>query len=78
MINTGSSPEMRGKLDEWGIGVNVVAEDEQVLAEAILMLAGNPDLCAEMGARARKVAEEQFDQARSYQVIVELIGSLVE
>ena len=78
MINTGSSPEMRGKLDEWGIGVNVVAEDEQVLAEAILMLAGNPDLCAEMGARARKVAEEQFDQARSYQVIIELIGSLVE
>ena len=77
MINTGSSPEMRGKVEEWGIGLNVVAEDDQELALAILKLAIDPEGRAQMGARARKVAEERFDQAHSYQVIVDLIRSLV-
>jgi glycosyltransferase involved in cell wall biosynthesis len=77
MINTGSSPEMRGKVDEWGIGVNVVAEDAQVLADAILKLAADPEMRSQMGSRARAVAEERFDQAYSYQVIVDLVRSLV-
>ncbi len=77
LINTGSSPEMRGKVDEWGIGVNVVAEDAQLLADVILKLAADPEMCAQMGVRARAVAEERFDQAHSYQVIVDLVRSLV-
>ena len=77
MINTGSSPEMRGKLEEWGIGLNVEAEDPRALADAILELTSDPERRAQMGERARKVAEEQFDQKRSYQVIVELVKSLL-
>ena len=77
MINTGSSPEMRGKVDEWGIGLNVWAEDERELADAILKLAGDPEGCASMGARAREVAEMYFDQERSYRPIVELVRSLI-
>ena len=78
MINTGSSPEFRAKVENDGFGVNVEAEDAHALADAILMLAANPDLRAEMGQRARRIAEEQFDQERSYQVIVDLIRSLIE
>jgi glycosyltransferase involved in cell wall biosynthesis len=77
MINTGSSPEMRAKVDEWGIGLNVEAEEPHILADAILELADDPGRCAEMGANARRVAEEKFDQEHSYQVIVDLVKSLV-
>ena len=77
LINTGSSPEFRAKVENDGFGVNVVAEDAQLLADAILNLVGNPDQCAEMGQRARRIAEEQFDQEHSYLAIVELIRSLV-
>ena len=77
MINTGSSPEMRGKVEEWGIGLNVVAEDAQVLSQAILELAGNAERRTQMGTRARAVAEERFDQEHSYRTIVDLIRSLV-
>ena len=77
MINTGSSPEFRAKVEADGFGVNVEAENAVVLAGAILALAQNPDLRADMGQRGRAIAEEQFDQERSYQTIVELIKSLI-
>ena len=76
MINTGSSPEFRSKVEADGFGVNVEAEDAQVLADAILKLARDPELCASMGARARAIAEEQFDQEHSYLAIVDLVRSL--
>ena len=77
MINTGSSLEMRKKTQADGFGVNVVAEDAEALADVIVDLAAHPERCAEMGKRARDIAEEQFDQERSYQTIVDLVRSLV-
>ena len=76
MINTGSSLEFRAKVEADGFGVNVPAEDAQVLADAMLALAADPALCAEMGARGRAIAETQFDQDASYQAIVELARRL--
>ena len=76
MINTGSSPEFRAKVEADGFGVNVVAEDAQVLADAILELAADPARCAEMGTRGRAIAETQFDQDASYQAIVDLVRRL--
>ena len=78
MINTGSSPEMRAKVTADGFGVNVVAEDAQALANVILSLADDPERRRIMGANARRVAEEQFDQKRSYRVIVDLVRTLVD
>ena len=78
MINTGSSPEMRGKVISDGFGVNVDAEDAPVLAQAILDLAGNPEMRAAMGCRARAIAESQFDQAHAYLAIVQLVDELVK
>ena len=76
MINTGSSPEFRAKVENDGFGLNVWAEDAATLSRAIVELAADPDLCAAMGAVARHIAETQFDQPRSYQAIVELIRKL--
>jgi glycosyltransferase involved in cell wall biosynthesis len=78
MINTGSSPEMRAKTESDGFGVNVVAEDVAELAGAIEALADNPDACAMMGARARQIAESEFDRPQSYERIAGLIASLLE
>ena len=77
MINTGSSPEFRAKVEADGFGVNVEAEDPNQLASAILDLVGDDEKRAAMGLIARRIAEEQFDQPTSYQAIVELVRSLV-
>lgn len=78
MINTGSSPEFRNKVESDGFGVNVQAEDAQALANAIVQLASDEGKRSEMGKKARAVAEEQFDQEHSYHVIVDLIRDLVD
>ena len=78
LINTGSSVEFRTKVETDGFGVNVAAEDARALADAILALYHNPEACAIMGKRGRSIAEEQFDQERSYRSIVELIRQLLE
>lgn len=78
LINTGSSPEFRAKVEADGFGVNVPAEDAPALARAILDLATAPDRRAALGRQARLIAEEQFDQEHSYQVIVDLIGELTD
>ena len=77
MINTGSSPEFRAKVEAGGFGVNVEAENAEVLAKTIVGLAGDDEHRRVMGAIARRIAEEQFDQPTSYQAIVKLINSLV-
>ncbi len=76
MINTGSSPEFRGKVASDGFGINVEAEDPEALADAIEELARNSSLRKIMAAKGRRIAEEQFDQPRSYQAIVDLIRKL--
>ena len=77
LINTGSSEEFRMKVESDGFGVNVEAEDARQLADVILELARDERRSEEMGVRGRAIAEEQFDQERSYRVIVDLIRQLV-
>ena len=77
LVNTGSSPEFRAKVETDGFGVNVLAEDVDALADALAALIDDPDKRAAMGTIARTVAENQFDQPHSYQAIVQLVRSLV-
>lgn len=78
MINTCSSLEFKKKVEADGFGVNVEAEDERVLAEAILTLYHDADKREIMGAKARKIAEEQFDRENSYYKIIELMEELMQ
>ena len=78
MINTCMSPEFRKKVETDGFGVNIMPEDEEVLADAIERLYENEKMREEMGKQARKIAEEQFDRPESYKKIVELIRELTE
>lgn len=77
LINTGSSPEFRAKVENDGFGINIPAEDAAELAAAICELAGKPELRERMGRRARTIAEQQFDQPKAYLAIVDLIRSLI-
>lgn len=77
LVNTGSSPEMRRKVEEWDVGANVAAEDAEALAGVLNELLRNPQQRAAFGERARRVAEKEFDQAHSYQTIVDLIRELL-
>lgn len=78
MINTCMSAEFRKKVEADGFGINIMPENEEILADAIEKLYENDTMRDEMGKRARKIAEEQFDRPRAYQKIVELIKELTE
>lgn len=77
MINTCSSLEFRKKVENDGFGINVEAEDEKKLADAIYFIYSNGELAKQMGKAARKIAEEQFDRKNSYVVIVKLIDDIL-
>ena len=77
MVNTGSSPEFREKVDSEGFGVNVPAEDPRALADALASLADHSATRKIMGAKARSVAEREFDQPHSYRAIVDLLRTLL-
>ena len=78
MINTCMSPEFRRKVEADGFGVNIEPEDVKILADAIEDLYENEEKRLEMGKKARKIAEEQFDRPKSYRKIEELIRKLTE
>ena len=61
-----------------GFGVNIEPEDVKILADAIEDLYENEEKRLEMGKKARKIAEEQFDRPKSYRKIEELIRELTE
>lgn len=77
MINTGSSPEFRHKVEHDGFGVNVEAEHPDVLAAAILTFMEDETISQVMGEKARAIAETQFDQKESYKAIITLIRDLI-
>ena len=76
MINTCMSPEFRSKVEQDGFGINIMPEDVEILADAVEKLYQDETARTEMGKRARKIAEEQFDRPQSYKKIMELIEEL--
>lgn len=78
MINTCSSPEFRNKVKKDGFGCNVIAEDEEKLASLIEKMYLHPDKLKEMGEKARKIAEVEFDRKESYKTIEWVISELLK
>jgi len=77
MINTCSSPEFRAKVEKDGFGINIEAEDAEVLADAVEKLYRDHSMAEEMGRKARATAEEQFDRPEAYKKILSLIEKLL-
>lgn len=77
MINTCMSPEFRKKVEQDGFGINIEPEDVRELVNAVEWMYENEAERNNMGNRARKIAEEQFDRPVSYGKIEAMISSLI-
>ena len=77
MINTCMSPEFRKKVEQDGFGINIEPEDVRELVNAVGGMYENEAERNDMGNRARKIAEEQFDRPVSYGKIEAMISSLI-
>lgn len=77
MVNTGTSPEMVSLVDQEGVGVSVEPGNAKALAAALQSLLSDDGARAEMGQRARALAEEKFDRNVSYDKITEFVDRAV-
>ena len=77
MVNTSCSKEFRSKVEADGFGVNVKPGDAEGMASVLIDLIEDPQRRAQMGKRARAIAEEQFDRPHSYLKTVRLIEGLI-
>ena len=77
MINTGLDKEFKEKVEKDGFGINVNPGNPEALAKAILEIKNNSDKSKEMGAKARKIAQEQFNRPKAFETIIEMITNLL-
>lgn len=77
MVNTSCSKEFRAKVEADGFGVNVKPGDAEGMASVLIDLIEDSSRRAQMGERARAIAEEQFDRPHSYLKTVRLIERLI-
>lgn len=66
------------KVEYHKFGENIISEHVNILANAIKELYENPEKCEEIGKKARKIAEEQFDRPEFYKKIEVLMRELIE
>lgn len=77
MVNTSCSKEFRAKVEDDGFGVNVKPGDAEGMARVLVDLIDDSSRRAQMGEKARAIAEEQFDRPHSYLKTVRLIERLI-
>lgn len=77
MVNTSCSKEFRAKVETDEFGVNVKPGDAEGMACVLVDLIEDSQRRAQMGERARAIAEEQFDRPHSYLKTVRLIEGLI-
>lgn len=69
VVSTQESEEYRKLIEQYRMGFNCRNNDSEDLAEKIKRLIDDKDLRQEMGANARKCAEERFDRAKCYKLL---------
>jgi glycosyltransferase involved in cell wall biosynthesis len=73
ILNTQECQEFKDLLIEYKAGINCENNNAMDLAENIMKLSQDENLCKTMGKNSRRLAEEKFDRRISYSRIVELI-----
>lgn len=75
VLNTQECAEYRDLLESYRAGLNCNNEDARDLSENLLLLHRDDQLREELGANNRRLAEEQFDRARTYLELMTLFGT---
>lgn len=73
VINTQECEEYRQLISDYECGINCECENSADVASAIKRLTEDECLRKKMGERSRKMGEELFDRAKSYNIIVDVI-----
>lgn len=73
VVNTQECPEYRNLVTDYRMGFNCANNDAVDLARAMEQLTRDEALRAEMGANNRRLAQERFDRATSYQTLLDVI-----
>ena len=68
---------IRAVVEKAGAGIPVPPGDARALAEAIQILAAQPEMGREMGANGRRCVQEQFDRSVLAEKLMRLVESLV-
>lgn len=76
VINTQNSQEYRNLVESYKMGLNCKNGDAIELAQTIEHLSILTDLRKQMGACARKCAEEKFDRKATYSLVSRVIGDM--
>jgi glycosyltransferase involved in cell wall biosynthesis len=74
VVNTQDNAEYRALVDEYEVGYNLSNDDVAGIADAIATLATDADLRHRLGANNRRLAEERFDRANTYEIIYSSLG----
>lgn len=69
VVSTQESEEYKKLIERYQMGFNCLNNDSEDLADKIKRLIDDKDLRKEMGANARKCAEELFDRATTYKIL---------
>lgn len=73
VLNTQECCEYRELVDKYKMGINCRNNDSEDLADKIILLLQNESLRKEMGANARRCAEELFDRQKTYKLLLDQI-----
>lgn len=71
VVSTQESEEYRKLIESYHMGFNCRNNDSKDLAEKLKVLVNNNDLRRQMGANARRCAQERFDRSSTYKLLVE-------
>ena len=77
VVSTQECQEYRNLLETYQCGINCLPEDTQAVADALERLLCDAELRRKMGANSRKMAEERFNRAATYQEIVKVTEKLM-
>lgn len=77
VVNTQECEEYRNLIQQYGCGINCGVEAVEEVGDALLRLIQDDDLRLQMGRQSRVMAQECFDRARTYQLIIREIDKLV-
>ena len=77
VVNTQACEEYRNLLVNYSCGINCEPDSVEQIADAILLLATDGEVCNTMRKNARKMGEDKFERSKTYCAILKSIQSLL-